>query len=77
MQISDHLGYAENQPDPNDGLLHNTQDVSFSATGNMTGADTYNEGGVSANKSWLNFYVRDYAAAAKFKPPVSRYRPYR
>lgn len=64
--ISEHTGYAENEPDPADGLLDNMDDVSFSSTEEKTRTDTNAGGGVGEYKAWINFYVRDYAATANY-----------
>lgn len=64
--VSAHEGYAENMPDPGDGTLGDMDDVSFSSSENKTLTDTNDDGAVINDKSWINFFVRDYAATSNF-----------
>ena len=59
--VSSEKGYTGNVADPLDGIF-STKDISFSSTKQKDRTDSNDDGGITADKAWIDFYVRDYGA---------------
>jgi SdrD B-like domain len=59
--VSSEKGYTGNVADELDGIF-STKDISFHPSKQKDKTDTNDDGGVDADKAWIDFFVRDYGA---------------